>query len=161
MKRLLSIIMCAIMISALLSACGNSGVTITLNDKYKNPLADELSSSSKKDDSGNTVYTFTKPQYIRYTDELMKKVTSEFKEVLKDTATYSYLIESGTELVVGIEDDAYDEAECRAQAETIGKIALMYNYSTLESTGTVAVTYENCFTGEKYFIKSVSKNADT
>ena len=156
MRKLIPILLCLLMIGTLLTACSDSTVSVTVNNKYENELADQLASEKVTDDNGNTVYTFTKSQYLEYISKLMEKVKSEFREVIYDTATYSYLNEDGTELVVGVDKTLYDETECKEQAQEIGELALLYNVSTLDHTGKVTVTYENCNTGEDYF-KSETK----
>ena len=156
MRKLIPILLCLLMIGTLLTACSGSTVSVTVNNKYENELADQLASEKVTDDNGNTVYTFTKSQYLEYISKLMEKVKSEFREVIYDTATYSYLNEDGTELVVGVDKTLYDETECKEQAQEIGELALLYNVSTLDHTGKVTVTYENCNTGEDYF-KSETK----
>lgn len=155
MRKVISLILCTLIIGVILSSCNNSTVTITIDGKYENQLADEYASDKTTDENGNTVYTFTKPQYIEYVEKLFEKVKSEFRSALSETATYSYLNEDGTELVVGVDKEVYDKEKCKEQAEEIGELALLYNVSTLEHTGRVTVKYENCFTGEEYF-KSVT-----
>ena len=154
MRRIVSFILCFIMIASIgmvMYGCDNSTVTITMNNKYENELADKFASEKSIDDNGNVVYKFTKPDYLDYLESLMDKVRSEFRDVILDTATYSYLNEDGTELVVGVDDAVYNEESCKKQANEIGNLALIYNASTLDHTGKVTVTYENNSTGIEYF----------
>lgn len=159
MKKFIPIILCVLLVFTLgmnMTGCSSSAVTVTVADQYENELADKLADSKTIDEDGNTVYTFSKPKYIDYLKQLMKKVESEYRKVIAETATYSYLNEDGTELVIGIENGLFDEGKCKEQAQQIGEIALLYNVSTLEHTGTVSVTYENCFTGEKLFKSDIT-----
>lgn len=156
MQKYISILLCILILGSLLSACSSSAVSISVDSQYENSLADEIAAEKETDDEGNIVYKFSKDQYLEYAKKLMEQVKTEFREVLSDTATYSYLNEDGTELVVGIEKDLYDEEKCKAQAEKVGKIALLYNASVLDSTGKVTVSYENCFTGEEFFKSEIA-----
>lgn len=158
MYKILSVIICILIIGIILSACDSSTVTITVNSKYENTLADELASEKTIDNDGNTVYTFTKPKYVEYLEKLMEKIRSEFRGVISANATYSYLNEDGTELVVGVDKAIFDETECKEQAQQIGNLALMYNASTLQHTGKVSVIYENCYTGEEFFKSEVTSS---
>ena len=135
----------------LFTACDNSTVTITVGEKYENGIANKLATDKTYDEDGNIVYTFTKDQYLEYINELMEHVKTEFREEIADTATYSYLNENGTELVVGVDKSVYEEALCKKQAEKIGNLALLYNASTLDHTGKVTVIFEDSSTGIVYF----------
>ena len=156
MQKIISLILIVLIVGTVLSGCGSSNVTVTIAEQYENELADELASEKTVNEEGKTVYTFTKPQYIAYVEKLMEKVKTEFRDFISDTATYSYLNEDGTQLVVGVESEKYNETECKEQAQHIGELALIYNQSTLEHTGRVIVTYEDCFTGHEYFKSEVS-----
>lgn len=159
MRRIVSFILCLFMIATIgmiMYGCDNSAVTITVNTKYENELADKFASEKSIDDNGNIVYTFTKPEYLEYLESLMDKVTSEFRDVILDTATYSYLNEDGTELVVGVDESKYNEESCKKQAAEIGDLALLYNASTLDHTGKVTVIYEDNATGIEYFKNEVN-----
>lgn len=158
MRKILSFILCIFMIVStgmIMYGCNNSTITITMNSKYENELADKFASEKSIDDNGNVVYTFTKTKYLEYLEKLMDKVKSEFRDVILDTATYSYLNEDGTELVVGVDDSVYNEESCKKQANEIGNLALLYNASTLDHTGKVTVIYENNSTGIEYFISDI------
>lgn len=156
MRKFIPIIICFLLIGIIMSGCDGSTVTITVNSKYENELADQLSSEKSLDDNGDTVYTFTKPKYIEYIEKLLEKIRTDFRDVISHNATYSYLNEDGTELVVGVDKEVFDETECKEQAQKIGELALIYNASTLQHSGKVSVTYENCFTGEEFFKTNVT-----
>ena len=143
MKTIIPFIVAILLIGIIMSGCDGSTVTIAINSKYENALADQLASEKSTDENGDTVYTFSKPKYIEYMEKLMEEIRTKFRGVLSHNATYSYLNEDGTELVVGVDKEVFDETECKEQAQKIGDLALIYNASTLWHTGEVKVIYEN------------------
>ena len=155
MRKIITIILFLIMTAVVLSSCGNSEINVTVQNKYANSIADSLA-ADKTTDGGNTSYTFSKDQYIDYVSKLYEQIKSEFRAVVADYATYSYLNSSGTELVIGLEDTAYDETMCKDHAQKLGEIALKYNMSMLNPSGRLIVIYENCFTGKTYFKISIT-----
>lgn len=159
MKKILAIAFAVLMTVAILAGCAKdtaAAVSTSVPAKYVDDFAKKYASDVKVDDDGNVSYSFTPDQYAEFERDYRAEVKKEAESEIKTYGQYSYITDDGTEYVVGIMPEAYDEASCKAEAEVAGKQAIKYIMNTDHPQNTIKVTYENCQTNEDYFTIEVT-----
>ncbi|MBQ3416507.1 MAG: hypothetical protein IJH32_01550 [Ruminococcus sp.] len=160
MKKILAITFVLLMIVAVLAGCakkaGETAVSTNVPAKYVDDFAKKYASDVKVDDDGNVSYSFTDEQYEQFENDYRSEVKKEAEAQIQTYGQYSYITNDGTEYIVGIMPEAYDEEACKAEAEVVGKYAIKYIMNTDHPQNTIKVTYENCQNNEDYFTIEVS-----
>lgn len=160
MKKILAITFAVLMTVAILAGCAKSteasSVSTNVPAKYVDDFAKKYASDVKVDDDGNVSYSFTDEQYKEFERDYRSEVKNEAEAQIQTYGQYSYLTDDGTEYVVGIMPEAYDEAACKAEAEVVGKQAIKFVMNTDHPQNTIKVTYENCQNNEDFFTIEVT-----
>lgn len=161
MKRFLLTALAVLMIVAVLAGCGKSSgssasVSTTVPAKYVDDFAKSYASDVQVDSNGNASYTFTQEKYEEFEKAYRTEVKDEAESQIKTYGQYSYLTDDGTEYVVGVMPEGYDEESCKAEAEVVGKTAIKYILNTDHPQTTIKVTYKNCQTNEDFFTIEVT-----
>ncbi len=156
MKKFLCILAAVVLIAAVLVGCGKSNVSTNVPAKYVDDFAKDYATDVKVDAEGNVSYTFTPEKYEEFIDDYRLSVRKEAEEDIKTYGQYSYLTDDGTEYIVGVMPEAYDEAACKAEAEVIGKKAIKFVMNTDHPQNSIKVTYRNCNNDEVYFTIEVT-----
>lgn len=160
MKKTIFMLLAALMVVAVLAGCAknaqSSSVTTTVPAKYADDFAKSYASDVKTDENGNVSYSFTEEKYEEFAKAYRTEVKDKAEKMIQTYGQYSYLSDDGTEYVVGIMPEAYDEAACKAEAEVVGKQAIKYVLNTNHPQTTIKVTYQNCQTNEKFFTIEVT-----
>ncbi|MBQ6153228.1 MAG: hypothetical protein IJJ15_05740 [Ruminococcus sp.] len=159
MKKILVLAIAVLMTVVVLAGCGKdtaAAVSTTVPAKYVDDFAKKYASDVKVDDDGNVSYSFTPDQYEEFERDYRSEVKDEAEAMIETYGQYSYITDDGTEYIVGIMPEAYDEEACKAEAEKVGKQAVKYIMNTDHPQTTIKVTYENCQNSEDYFTIEVS-----
>lgn len=160
MKKILAITFAVLMTVAVLAGCAKSteptSISTNVPAKYVDDFAKKYASDVKVDDDGNVSYSFTDEQYEEFERDYRAEVKDEAEAMIQTYGQYSYITDDGTEYVVGIMPEAYDEEACKAEAEVVGKQAIKFIMNTDHPQNTIKVTYENCQNNEDYFTIEVA-----
>lgn len=160
MKKILAIACVVLMTVAILAGCAKdtaaASVSTTVPAKYVDDFAKKYASDVKVDDNGNVSYSFTEEQYENFERDYRSEVKDEAEAMIETYGQYSYITDDGTEYIVGIMPEAYDEEACKAEAEKVGKQAIKFIMNTDHPQNTIKVTYENCQNNEDYFTIEVA-----
>ncbi len=156
MKRILCITAAVLLIVALLCGCSSNEVKTKVDAQYVDGFADGYADKVNVSSDGSVSYVFSKDGYEEFLTDYLIKVREDFRQDITSVGQYSYLSPDGTEMVIGVMPDSYDEALCRAEAEVIAQDAMKYNMNTSNPTGKISVRYENCNTGEEYFTVEIA-----
>lgn len=153
MKRFFALLLAAMMIAAVLCACGNSGdVKTTVPSKYDDGFADSYAKSTSTDSNGNKVYEFTKDQYDDYTkkhkNSLDAEVTKEIAGLHPSTddqkvpyGEFVYINDEKQAVMVGVHTESYDEATAKEESAMAAEYGFKYFQNLKEPVDTIKVIY--------------------
>lgn len=149
MKRILAIILAAVVIAALLCACGEKKtetVTTSVNAGYDDGYASRFAQNVSKDDSGNTVYEFSQTQYDAYTHEHNNVVSRDIRDIIvekhsKDYGEFVYINEEKKAVMIGIHQDEYDAETAQKEAPAAAEQGFRYFQNLKEPVDSIRVVY--------------------
>lgn len=160
MKRFFAIAVIAVMIAALLCACGNNNsgtssapaadnsVTTTVASKYDDGYASKYADSAETDANGNTVYTFSDAQYNDFVENYKNSVSNDIQKDMvanheEGYGEYVYINTDKQAVIVGIHEDEYDEAAAQTEAAAAAEYGFKYFQNLKTPVNTIKVIYCN------------------
>ena len=149
MKRFIAIVLAALMLTALLCACGKEKtVTTKVAAEYDDGYAQSFADSSTKDADGDTVYEFKESQYDKYRQEHNNVLSADMQKDLAAAhdASYGefvYINEDKQAVIVGIHEGKFNEEEAKKEAEALAEYGFKYFQSLQTPVSTIKVIYAN------------------
>ncbi len=150
MKRIIAIVLTALVLTALLCACGqkNAVVTTSVAEKYDDGYAKAFADSSSQSEDGKTVYQFNEEKYEDYRHDHNNVLSSDMsKQVAKthgsDYGEYVYINEDKQAVIVGVHTEKYKEDEAKAEAPELAEYGFKYFQNLQNPVNTIKVIYAN------------------
>lgn len=150
MKRIIAIVLAALVLTALLCACGNQQKTVTTKvaAEYDDGYAKTFAESTTKDEDGNTVYEFKEEQYDKYRQEHNNVLSADMSKDLAEAhdssyGEFVYINEDKQAVIVGIHEGKFKEDEAKKEAEELAAYGFKYFQSLQTPVDTIKVIYAN------------------
>lgn len=157
MKKIIALILAALMLCAALVGCGDSKkadasrvVKTTVSKEYDDGYAKKFVEEDKisTDESGKTTYEFTGEQYEEYVEDHAKAVGNEItsdvaKEQGDDFGQYAFIKTSEKSVIIGVNPGKYEAAKAEACAPTYAKNAFKVFQGLEEPVSTIKVIFCN------------------
>lgn len=146
MKRFFAIILAAVLVAAVLCACGDDAIKTTVESKYDDGFAKDYASNVSTDSNGNTVYEFTDEKYEEFTTDYKNSLNTDIESDIAagHEAAYgqfAYINEADHAVVVGLNDGEYDEATAQAEADKAAEYGFKYFQNLREPVDTLTVKF--------------------
>lgn len=153
MKRIIAMILAALMVCALFAACGDSNdpnrtVKTSVNTKYDDGFAKGYAKSTTTDSEGKTTYEFTGEKYDEFVYDYKNEVGSELTKdiVSKHDSSYgqfAYVNTDSKSVIIGLNPGQYDAATAEAEAPAYAEYGFKF-FQNLENPVTaIKVVYCN------------------
>ena len=150
MKRIIAIFLAALMLTAMLCACGQNTKTVTTSvaEKYDDGYAKSFADTSSKGDDGKTVYEFKEDKYDDYRQEHNNVLSSDMtKDLVKahgsEYGEFVYINEDKQAVIVGVHTDQYKEDDAKAEAPALAEYGFKYFQNLQTPVNTIKVIYAN------------------